>query len=167
LEGIGFTANNAPLKGRTDKTGFAYVNGLEPYREMDFKVDLATLSDPYWIAHPGGVRMVPRPGTTSQFDFPVVSTGEIDGSVFRVWAEGPGSVAGVVLQLLKEDGTVVRELETAYDGFFLIDFIAPGRYKLRVSPEQMEELGLSVDKAYDIEIDGGGTIVSGQDFVLK
>ncbi|HEY9081610.1 hypothetical protein [Magnetovibrio sp.] len=167
LEGIGFTANDAPLKGRTDKDGYAYVNGLEPYREMDLKVDVATLGDPYWIAHPGGVRMVPRPGTTGRFDFPIVSTGEIDGSVFRIWKEGPGSVSGVVVQLLKEDGTVVRELETAYDGFFLFDFVAPGLYTLRVSPEQLQSLELSVDTERTIQIDGGGTIVSGQDFVLK
>lgn len=167
LEGIGFTANDAPLKGRTDTDGYAYVNGLEPYRELDLKVDLATLGDPYWIAHPGGVRTVPRPGATGRFDFPIVSTGEIDGSVFRVWSEGPGSVSGVVVQLLKKDGTVVRELESAYDGFFLFDFVAPGAYTLRVSPEQIQGLGLSVDQEYDIQIDGGGRIVSGQDFVLK
>ena len=167
LDGIGFTADNSPLKGRTDEDGYAYVKGLEPYREMDFKVDVATLGDPYWIAQPGGVRMVPRPGTTAEVDFPIVSTGEIDGTVFRIWPEGPGSVAGVVVQLVGGDGGVVRELETAYDGFFLFDFVAPGTYKLRISPEQMQTLGLGVDIEYDVEIDGGGTIVSGQDFVLK
>lgn len=167
LDGIGFTADNMPLKGRTDEKGNAYIKGLEAYREIAFKVDLVTLADPYWIAQPGGIRIVPRPGTTAQFDFPIVSTGEVDGTVFRIWRDGPGSVAGVVVQLLKEDGTLVRELESAYDGFFLFDFVAPGRYKLRVSPEQMSTLGLGVDQEYALEIDGGGTIVSGKDFVLQ
>lgn len=167
LDGIGFIADNAPLKGRTNKEGEAFVKGLEPYKEVDFKVDVATLGDPYWIAQPGGVRIVPRPGTTAEFDFPIVSTGEIDGSVFRIWDDGPGSAADVIIQLVGEDGTVLRELESAYDGFFLFDFVAPGKYTLRVSPEQMDALGLGVDKEYSVEIDGGGTIVSGQDFVLK
>lgn len=167
IDGVGFVADNAPLKGRTDKEGNAYVKGLEPYREVAFKVDTATLGDPYWVPHPRGIRMVPRPGTTSRFDFPIVSTGEIDGSVFRIWEDGPGSVADVVVQLVAEDGTVVRELETAYDGFYLFDFVSPGKYSLRISPEQMKDLSLSVDRDYTIQIDGGGTIVSGQDFVLK
>lgn len=167
LEGVGFSADSMPLAGRSGGDGYAYVNGLSPYKDVDFKVDVATLNDPYWIAHPSGVRIVPRPGTTAEFEFPIVSTGEIDGSVFRIWKEGPGSVAGVVVQLVDDQGQVVRELESAYDGFFLFDYVAPGTYTLRVSPDQMETLGLAVNRDYAVEIDGGGTIVSGQDFVLQ
>jgi len=64
-------------------------------------------------------------------------------------------------------GPGVREVESPYDGFFLFDFVAPGAYTLRVAPEQVQGLGLSVDQEYDIQSDGGGSIVSGQDFVLK
>lgn len=167
LDGVGFTANGVPIKGRTSKEGVAYVAGLEPYRQMTFEVDQGTLGDPYWIAVPGGIRTVPRPGTTGSYEFPVVSTGEIDGTAFRVWEDGVNSAAGVIVQLIDADGQMVQEITTAYDGFFLFDFVAPGEYSLRISPEQLAELELTVDQVRAITIRGNGTIVSGQDFVLQ
>ena len=61
----------------------------------------------------------------------------------------------------------VREITTAYDGFFLFDFVAPGDYSLRVSPQQLKTLNLAVDQSHAITIKGDGTIVGGQDFVLQ
>lgn len=167
IEGVGFNADNSPLKGRTDKDGLAYVTGLETYREITFQVDNATLDDPYWVSHPGGIRVVPRPGTTGEYEFPVVSTGEIDGTAFREWDDGINSAAGVVVQLLDAEHKVVREISTAYDGFFLFDFVAPGDYTLQVSSEQMQTLKLAADRSYAITIKGDGTIASGQNFLLK
>jgi len=167
LDGVGFIANNVPLKGRTGKNGFAYVAGIEPYKELNIELDVKTLEDPYWIAQPGGIRVVPRPGTTGQYDFPVVSTGEIDGSTFREWASGIGKVAGVVVQLVDQSGKVVRKITTAYDGFYLFDFVVPGEYTLRISPDQLKKLKLTADKSYPILIKGNGTVISSQDFVLR
>lgn len=167
LNGVGFMVNGSPLKARTHENGFAYVAGLEPYRETTFQVDYATLEDPYWVAFPEGIRVVPRPGTTGEYEFPIVSTGEIDGTAFRMWKDGAGSAAGVKVQLLDQDGQVTREVITAYDGFYLFDFVAPGDYTLRVSPDQLKTLKLSAKPTHDIKIKGNGTIVSGQDFILK
>lgn len=167
LDGVGFTVDGVPIKGRTNKDGSAYVDGLEPYRQMAFQVDSATLSDPYWIANPGGIRIVPRPGTTGEFDFPVVSTGEIDGTAFRAWKDGTNSAAGVAVQLIDAKGQLVREISTAYDGFFLFDFVSPGDYTLRVSPDQLTALNLATDQSYDVTIRGDGTVVSGRDFTLQ
>lgn len=167
LKGVGFTADGVPIKGRTAQNGFAYVAGLEPYRQQTFEVDTATLEDPFWVANPGGIRIVPRPGTTGEYEFPVVSTGEIDGTAFRVWQDGPGSAAGVKVQLIDAEGQLVREISTAYDGFFLFDFVAPGDYSLRVSPEQLAALNLAANQVHAITIKGDSTIVSGQDFVLR
>ncbi|PHS78136.1 MAG: hypothetical protein COB59_08735 [Rhodospirillaceae bacterium] len=167
LDGVGFTANNVPLKGRTSKSGYAYVAGIEPYKELTLEVDLKTLGDPYWIAQPGGIRVIPRPGTTGEYDFPVVSTGEIDGSAFRIWGDGIGNAAGVVVQLVNQKEDIVREMITAYDGFYLFDFVTPGEYTLRVSPDQLQKLKLVADQSHTISIKGNGTVVSGQDFVLR
>lgn len=167
LDGVGFTVDGVPIKGRTKDDGFAYVDGLEPYQKMAFQVDSATLSDPYWIAHPGGIRIVPRPGTTGEYEFPIVSTGEIDGTAYRVWNDGTNSAAGVMVQLIDAKGELVREISTAYDGFFLFDFVVPGDYTLRVSPQQLTTLNLSSDATHAITIRGDGTVMSGQDFTLR
>jgi len=167
LEGIGFTANNAPLKGRTSDDGYAYIAGIEPYKELALELDVKTLDDPYWVAQPGAIRIVPRPGTTGEYDFPVVSTGEIDGSAFREWGDGIGNAAGVKVQLVNQKDEIIREIVTAYDGFYLFDFVVPGAYTLRVSPDQLKKLKLTADQSYPVLIKGNGTVISGQDFVLR
>ncbi len=98
---------------------------------------------------------------------PVVSTGEIDGTVRREWDDGPGSIAGVHIQLVDLEGKIIQEVKSAYDGFFLIDFVRPGKYRLRVSPGQMKSLGLKEDRQYDITIEGDGPVFNGQDFFLE
>lgn len=167
LEGVGFVANGVPLKGRTGKDGFAYVSELEPYRDMTLQIDHGTLDDPFWVSSEKGIRVVPRPGTIGEYEFAVVSTGEIDGTAYRNWRDGMGSAAGVIVQLVGDQGDVVREIKTAYDGFFLFDFVPPGDYSLRVSPEQLQTLDLSADQVHAISIKGDGTVVSGQDFILR
>lgn len=166
LEGVKFVADRGQITEATDENGHVLITGLESYKTVALRVDRGTLEDPFWVAEPDGYRMVPRPGSLAEVAFPVVSTGEIDGTVFRTWADETGEAAGVLVQLVDDKDEVIRELRTAYDGFFLFDFVRPGTYTLRVDPAQMAELGLITAREYIIEIDGGGTIASGKDFLL-
>ena len=167
LEGVKFYANNASLEGKTDASGRVLLKGLEPYRQVALRVNQGTLADPFWLPDPEGIRVIPRPGTTIEYEFPVVSTGEIDGTVRREWDDGPGAVAGVIVQLVDFEGKAIKEVKSAYDGFFLIDFVRPGNYRLRVSPDQMKSLKLKEDRQYDITIEGDSPVFNGQDFFLK
>ncbi len=166
LEGVRFTVDQGRHTTATDEDGKAFITRLPVYKEIALEIDRASLIDPFWVASPQGVKVVARPGSVGQLLFPVVSTGEIDGTVFRAWTDGTQEAAGVIVQLMSADGELVRELKTAYDGFFLFDFVPPGDYTLRVDPDQMALLGLIADTEYPIEIQGDGTIVSGQDFLL-
>lgn len=167
LKGVKFMVDRRMMEGQTDENGNAYLTGLEAYRTTTLKVDRGTLEDPFWISSSEGVQMMPRPGSTAEVEFPIVSTSEIDGSVFRKWTDKRGEAAGVVVQLVNPDGSIARELRSAYDGFFLFDFVVPGTYTLRVDPAQLEKLGLKQSKGYTIVVDGSGTIHSGRNFTLS
>lgn len=167
IEGARFTINQGRHTTATDEDGKAYITGLPTNKQIGITLDQASLIDPFWIPSTEGFLMTPRPGAVAKIAVPVISTGEIDGTVFRAWSEGTSEAAGVIVELLDEDGEVVRELKTAYDGFFLFDFVRPGRYTLRINPNQMNLLGLMADTDYDIEIYGDGTIVTGQDFIVR
>ncbi|MEQ8664155.1 MAG: carboxypeptidase-like regulatory domain-containing protein [Rhodospirillales bacterium] len=167
IEGARFTINRGRHTPLTDAEGKVFITNLPTYRDVTVELDTASLVDPFWVSDRPGYRLVARPGSVSSMAFPVVTTGEIDGTVFRTWTDGTGEAAGVIVQLVDGNGEVVREEQTAYDGFFLFDFVRPGRYTLRVAPEQLMLLGLVTDTSYEIEIRGDGTVVSGQDFVLS
>ena len=101
-------------------------------------------------------------------EFPVSITGEIDGTVYLKNRKGKSGVSSVNLQLVDSNGKVVKETNTAFDGFYLLDFIIPGRYRLRVSPEQLLRLKLNASpKEEVVEIGMDGTVISGIDFLLE
>lgn len=167
LENVKFAANGSKLKTATSIDGIAYLSGLDPYTHLNFAVEPGSLEDPFWIAEPEGVSLVLRPGLAAQLDFPVVSTGEIDGTVYHKTGKWANEVRDVSVQLVDKDGEVVKETKSAYDGFYLLDFIRPGKYTLRVDPEQLDRLKMTSVEAQEVEIQGDGTVLNGMDFILE
>lgn len=167
LEGVGFKAGRTELRQKTNKKGLAYVSGLETYSAINFSIDQGTLDDPFWVPTPEGVSVTLRPGVPGRVDFPVITTGEIDGTVYRRSGEWAREVKDVVIQLVDKDGTVVKQVKSSFDGFYLLDYITPGNYTLRIDPEQVLRLKLSKTPEQQVNIKGDGTVLSGLDFVLE
>jgi cell division septation protein DedD len=108
-----------------------------------------------------------RPGVVGQADFAVVSTGEVDGTVYRRRGTSEQEIADVVVQLLDTEGKLVTEVKTAFDGFYLFEFVRPGRYVVRIDPGQMARLKLTASSESAVEIHGDGTVVNGMDFTVE
>lgn len=153
---------------QTDETGRARLPQVPTNDFVDVKVDKSSLYDPFFVPDPEGHSVVTRPGTVTFVDFPVVMTGEIDGTVRFDRGDGQfHPAANIGLQLVDETGEVVDETRSAFDGFYLFDFIKPGTYEVRILPEQIGNLHLEVPDEVVVDIDVDGTIVTGQDFNLR
>ena len=166
LEGVQFSIDGTKKPAKTDKDGHAFVTGIRVHTPVDFAVSTGTLEDPFWISQPEGVSVVLRPGVTGHVEFPVVSAGEIDGTVYRRRGDWSDPVADAVVQIVDGDGKVVKETRTAYDGFYLLDFVVPGKYTLRIDPDQIARLKLATPKPQTVEIETDGTVLNGMDFFL-
>jgi hypothetical protein len=167
LEGVGFVAGRTELKQKTNKHGLAYVSGLDTYSTINFSVDKGTLDDPFWLPVPEGVGVTLRPGIPARVDFPVITTGEVDGTVYKRSGEWAREVRDVVIQLVDKDGEVVKQAKSSFDGFYLMDFITPGEYTLRIDPDQVKRLKFAETEEQKVVIGGDGTILNGMDFVLE
>jgi len=66
-----------------------------------------------------------------------------------------------------EAGVTVATTRTASDGFYTISSIRPGRYVLRIAPDQLTRLGLSVDRDASIAAKPDGGFINGIDFVVR
>lgn len=165
LEGVRFKANQGPTSEPTNQEGIAILSGLPPHQTTDLELDKASLEDPYWVPSPEGVTLVPRPGVVALAEFPVIATAEIDGTVFQRVGDANREVSNVVVQLLNPDGDAVKEVKSAFDGFYLFDFVSPGRYLLRIDPEQMSRLKMSAPEGREIELTGED-VLNGEDFVI-
>ncbi len=167
LEGVRFNAGQTSFKQRTNKHGLAYVSGLNTYKTINFSVDKGSLEDPFWVAVPEGVSVSLRPGVPGRVDFPIITTGEIDGTIYRRSGEWAREVRDVVVQLVNKDGEVVKQVQSSFDGFYLMDFITPGEYTLRVNPDQLKRLKIARTEEHKVIIEGDGTILNGVDFILE
>ncbi len=99
-------------------------------------------------------------------DFPIFTSGEIDGTVY-LKRDGRTVPAGrVTVEVVDERNRVVRSTTTEYDGFYVISKIPLGKYRIRVSRQQMSELNLSADTEPGFEISADNQFESGIDFTL-
>jgi len=166
IKGARFTANGDTLDARTNEDGVAFIPEIDTYKPVDFKVAQGSLENPFWLAEPEGVSVVLRPGAPGHVDFPVVSTGEVDGTVFRRVLGKDKQVSDVVIQLVDAEGRVAKQVKSAFDGFYLLDYVKPGSYRVRLDPEQMKRLNLRAPPEHEVVISGEGTIVAGKDFII-
>ena len=166
LENIGFTVNNGYQQVRTNASGIAFLTGLQEYVPVNLAVAIPTLEDPLWSPALEGMRIVPRPGQAMQLDFPIFTSGEIDGTVY-LSRNGREVPAGRVrIEVVDERNRVIRSTTTEYDGFYVISKIPLGKYRIRVSREQMGKLNLAARTEPSFEITADDQFESGVDFTL-
>ena len=131
-------------------------------------LDTATLENSQWQVGKPGVRVLPRPGKVVMVDFPVVITSEIDGTVFLEEAGTTRGIGNAALELVNELGEVVSRQRSAADGYYIVPAVRPGRYTLRLSAEQLRNLGLvAAQQSRPINMLPDGEYVNGIDFALR
>jgi hypothetical protein len=166
LEGVGFQVAGGATAARTAADGTTLLSPIAPYRLVDVGVALGTLEDP--LARPSmpGLSLVPRPGRLTPLEFPIVIRGEVTGTTYRRQGTDVQPASGVEMQLVDAAGTVVKSARSAFDGFFDLSDVPPGRYVLRASPDQMRRLGLPAPPPRDVVLEPSGTILDGLDLVI-
>ncbi len=127
---VGVTAGRVPVDQSTDLKGQTMVDGLEPFQPVLIGVDASSLPDPMVQPSLPGMVITPRPGVVAVIELPLVGAGDIDGTLVR--AAG-GTIEGVDLELLDAERRVVARTRTDFDGFFLFDRVAYGRYTVRIA----------------------------------
>ena len=126
----------------TDAEGRSIIDGLVPYEQILIGIDASSLPDPFVQPATSGVVVTPRPGIPTVIELPLVSAGEISGSLQR---EGGKSLNGVDIELLDKNGRAVKVTRTEYDGFFLFEFVPYGNYRIRIAALSANIIGLTAE----------------------
>lgn len=153
---------------RSDDNGHIHLTDLPTNQELSVRLQEGSLEDPYWLPIVPAYKMRLRPGQAYHFEFPLAQSAEIDGTVWLLdeKATEPKPASNVMVELIGEDGEIVKSGRSSYDGFYLLDQIIPGEYTLRISPQQLQRLNLQVDAEIDLSLNGNGDIKTGMDFQL-
>lgn len=168
VENAGFTVNGGTRQQvKTDAEGIALLNRLQTKAYADIALDQGTLEDAQWQPEKPGVRILPRPGKVRVVDFPVVLTAEIDGIVYLSEQGKKRGIGNAQLELVDAADKVVGTTRSAGDGYYTMPNIKPGKYSLRIAPEQMKGLKLIADREPDVTINGKADFVNGVDFTMQ
>jgi hypothetical protein len=151
---------------QTDETGYAHLFNLPEYEPTDIVLEQSSLSDPYMVPGFDGASVYPAPGRPVRIEFPVHLSGELDGTVYRQTPRGLQPTGGVNVHLVNERGEVMFSTLTAYDGYFVISVIPPGRYLLMVKSDDMQDSGLEQPWPKPITIGYDGKVLAGQNITL-
>jgi hypothetical protein len=166
LSGAGFTVNGGRHKARTNAAGVAHINHLPVKQYVDIGIDMSTLEDPQWSPQLPGVNLVPRPGAVAKLEFPVSLTTEIDGTVYLLENGVERGIGDLELELLNDQRALVGETTSGWDGFYIVPQVVAGEYWLRISPQQLQRLGLADTGGRKITVSGDGSFISGMDFMI-
>ena len=145
VPGVELTAGSHFADAATDKGGRAMIDGLEPFRAVLIGIDAASLPDPYvQPALPGKV-VTPRPGVATLVALPLVAAGDVDGKLVR---SSGTALEGVALELVDAEGNVRATTLSEFDGYFLFEGVAYGRYTVRIAPASAQ--AVQVDPGFSV-----------------
>ena len=139
---VEITAGNSSKSEPTDALGQTVIDGLQPFQPILIGIDDTTLSDPFVQPANNGIVITPRPGIAFEILLPLVSAGEISGTLVK---EGGGLFTGVDLELLDQNGNVVKKTRSEFDGYFLFESVAYGDYIIRINPLVADIIGVQSD----------------------
>jgi hypothetical protein len=129
-QGALITAGMRPSDRPTGRDGWASVAGLDTYQPVAIGVDVTSLDDPNLVPASPVQLVVPRPGVSAEVQIPLVGGGAIEGSLVK---DGGGAFEGLDLELVDDKGRVVATVRSDFDGFFLFERVASGRYRLQLT----------------------------------
>jgi hypothetical protein len=143
---------------KVDKHGTAIASQLATNLPISVRIDPENQqASPLWTAGVDEYKVVPRAGKIITVPLPVFETSQIDGTV----SAPPGvSPQKLVVELANADGQVIRTTHTAFDGYYLLEGVMPGAYKIRVSEESLKERKLRQDNQPSLTI-------TASDFFIK
>ena len=145
LPDVPLTAGNAFVDAATDKAGRGAIDGLEPFRPVMIGIDAGSLPDPYVQPALPGVVVTPRPGVATRVLLPMAAAGEIEGSLRR---DGGNPIEGLGVELVDAEGRVRATTITEFDGYFLFEGVAYGRYTVRLG--KASAAALRLDGAFTV-----------------
>jgi hypothetical protein len=129
-KGVLVTTGARHTDRKTGNDGGVTIGGLTAYQPVAVTIDQTSLSDPSLAPREALQVVTPRPGVAASIDIGLVGAGAIEGALVK---SGGIGFEGVNLELVDDSGRVVATAQSDFDGFFLFDRVAFGKYKIRIA----------------------------------
>jgi hypothetical protein len=166
IKDAGFMVNQQSHPTTTGSNGIAFLQGLSPNTPTDIALSPSTLKELLWVPAEKGVRVVARPGYAIPVKFPVWVTGEISGMVYRKKEGSESPASGINIEAINMEDKVTGKARSEYDGVYILGALPPGKYIVRISPDQAVKLGTTAP-LQQVTIPPEGSYVDNINLVLE
>lgn len=134
---------------KTDSRGSVTIGGLTAYQPIVVGIDPTSLDDPMLTPAKALQVVVPRPGVQADVQIGLVGGGSVEGSLMK---SGEIGFEGVDIELVGASGKVAAVARTDFDGFFLFERVAYGRYSLRIAASSAAAAKIASDLDVSLEV---------------
>jgi len=155
-QGALITTGSRQAERKTDAKGSVTIGGLTAYEPVPVGIDITSLNDPMLTPEKALQVVVPRPGIPANVQIGLIGGGSVEGALIKSAELG---FEGVDLELVDSAGKVAGTARTDFDGFFLFERVAYGRYTLRISAASAEAAKIAIDLGARVEVSADHTVV--------
>lgn len=174
-----FNADDQPIKGvsfkgranwrdqASDDSGLSTLSGVSPRDFQRIELDEASLGDPFLQPLKSVHYLYTHEGATNYIEFPVVETLEIEGSVVLLKQGREKIMSGVPVQLISEQGELIVQSVSEFDGVFIIEKVIPGTYRLEVPADFLYKNKLMITASQSLSVEGDEGVLYLEPIQLK
>jgi hypothetical protein len=141
----------------------AFVNYTVKFSDTD-------LNNIAWRFKHETYKILVDPNQFKRVFIPVISVGEISGTVSLKKGKSEQGQGRVTLQIFDKKGNKIAETQSEFDGYFNYLGLKPGKYTIRVDEAQLKNLNYqALPKVHQVTINVSeyGDIIDGLDFTLS
>ena len=149
LEGIGLNANGLEKEIYTDENGVAVLTDLQTYEKTVLNVDTETLLDIALQPVYNEKKLVLRPGTIRTVSIPFTHRGAVEGKIENI---DDTRMFGYQIIALDADNKEIASTFADIEGFFILDAVPYGTYKIVISKDGNQLAELQDVKVDDVSI---------------
>ncbi len=144
IPGVEFTGRSDWSNRKTDETGSVFLSALSAAVPTKMAINESSIADPYWKTDFKRAKVVSHAGGVNSINVPMFVTVEIEGSIAIERGERTKAVGGIEVYLSTPNGEIVATTLTEFDGYYIFDGIAPGRYEIRFDEQALHHYRVGV-----------------------
>lgn len=158
VEGVTLSANSSSDQTQTDKNGTAFLTDLSAYEKTIINIETENVADFTLKPLFENKKLVLRPGTLKSIELPFTHVGMLEGQIANPTGK---RLYGYKVALINDKNEEKAYTFADLDGYFLMENVPYGTYKLVISKDEVSLHVLPDIKIDDFELYLGNINITG------
>jgi hypothetical protein len=103
-----------------------------------------SLPDPYMLPASGKVQILTHAGGVNKTQFPVHTFNDVEGTIYVIGDSSSRGAGYVDIALIDNTEQIVVKTRTESDGYFYVNAIPPGEYRIEIDKDYLIQKGLTI-----------------------